>query len=158
MHRAVITTLLASAALAAAGLVAAAPVAGAGTWETTLQARDLDGDGGADAYYDTTLDISWLADAAFVGQVSFDDAAAWAGSQNVDPWSGQTATNEARRYSFHAGRQVNLDKSSLLFAWAVHDGDVGPVATVPEPQTYALMLAGLFMMIPLARRRRRDAF
>lgn len=38
---------------------------GQGTWETTLQGRDLDGNlsNGFEAYYDTTLDISWLADA-----------------------------------------------------------------------------------------------
>lgn len=54
---------LASACLASAAH--AMPVAGQGTWETTLQARDLDGDrsNGAEAYYDTALDITWLADA-----------------------------------------------------------------------------------------------
>ena len=40
----------------------AAPVAGQGTWETTLQARDLNGDGIRDAFYDTALNITWLAD------------------------------------------------------------------------------------------------
>jgi PEP-CTERM motif len=38
----------------------AAGVAGQGTWELTLQARDLDGDGRADAYYDTLQNITWL--------------------------------------------------------------------------------------------------
>ena len=39
-------------------------VTGQGTWETTLQARDLDGNlSTAEAYYDTDLDITWLADA-----------------------------------------------------------------------------------------------
>ena len=53
-----------------AGLVAtphalAVAVAGQGTWQTTLQARDLDGNlsNGAEAYYDTALNITWLADA-----------------------------------------------------------------------------------------------
>lgn len=36
-------------------------IPGQGTWETTLQARDLDGDGVPDAYYDTSLNITWLA-------------------------------------------------------------------------------------------------
>lgn len=36
-----------------------------GTWTTTLQGRDLDGNAanGFEAYYDTVLDITWLADA-----------------------------------------------------------------------------------------------
>lgn len=40
----------------------AAPVSGQGTWETTLQARDLDGDvsNGPEAFYDSTLNITWL--------------------------------------------------------------------------------------------------
>ncbi len=41
----------------------AAPVPGQGTWQTTLQARDLDGNGQTDAFYDTVLNITWLRDA-----------------------------------------------------------------------------------------------
>jgi hypothetical protein len=43
----------------------AVAIAGQGNWETTLQARDLDGNlaNGAEAYYDTELRITWLADA-----------------------------------------------------------------------------------------------
>jgi hypothetical protein len=45
------------------GTAHAAGVSGQGTWETTLQARDLDGDlSTAEAYYDTVKDITWLAD------------------------------------------------------------------------------------------------
>lgn len=53
--------LTAGALLLAAATVQAAPVSGMGTWETTLHARDLDGDGNTDAFYDSVLDISWLA-------------------------------------------------------------------------------------------------
>jgi hypothetical protein len=43
-------------------------ISGQGTWETTLQARDLDGNQStAEAYYDTDLNITWLAD-AFLGK------------------------------------------------------------------------------------------
>ena len=41
----------------------AAPVPGQGTWETTVHGRDVSGDGSLDAYWDETLDITWLADA-----------------------------------------------------------------------------------------------
>jgi hypothetical protein len=42
----------------------AAVLPGQGTWERTLLARDLDGNigNGAEAYYDTVLNITWLAD------------------------------------------------------------------------------------------------
>lgn len=39
-------------------------IPGQGTWETTLQARDFDGNmNTVEAYYDTVLNITWLADA-----------------------------------------------------------------------------------------------
>ena len=44
----------------------AAPIAGQGTWETTLQARDINSDGITDAYYDSDLNLTWLADANYV--------------------------------------------------------------------------------------------
>lgn len=51
--------------LLASGAAQAAAVPGQGTWETTLQGRDLDGDvsNGYEAYYDTLLDLTWTADA-----------------------------------------------------------------------------------------------
>lgn len=33
----------------------------AGDWSSSLQARDINGDGVVDAYYDTSLDVTWLA-------------------------------------------------------------------------------------------------
>ncbi len=41
-------------------------IPGQGTWETTLKPRDLNNDGVADAYYDTQLDITWLANADYL--------------------------------------------------------------------------------------------
>ena len=49
----------------------AAAVSGQGTWETTLEPRDLTGDGVPDAYYDTVLDITWLADANLAASNTF---------------------------------------------------------------------------------------
>ena len=249
--RSAIKTVLGVAALAAASIATAAPVSGQGDWESTLQARDLNSDGTVDAYYDTTLNISWLANANVIGQSDFNTARTWANGLDVagvtgwhlptlnidscgtnglgatfwngggicgynvqtstsdmahmylttlgnlsysgftdsygngpglsapllentgpfsnlqaygywfsldhavDPWTGEANTNEAWRYSFYAGRQDNLANTDLLYAWAVHDGDVGQIAApVPEPETYALMLAGLALIVPLARRRR----
>lgn len=55
--------LLAGGCVAAAAQAQSLPTQG--TWTTTLQARDLDGNlaNGAEAYYDTVLKITWLANA-----------------------------------------------------------------------------------------------
>lgn len=41
---------------------------------------------------------------------------------------------------------------NLFYVWAVSDGDVG-IAAIPEPETYAMMLAGLALVGVAARRR-----
>jgi hypothetical protein len=64
-------TMRAGVLALAASALHAAPVAGQGSWETTLHARDVDGDGSVDAYYDSTLDISWLAHANYAAVNSF---------------------------------------------------------------------------------------
>jgi hypothetical protein len=46
---------------------------GQGTWETTLQARDINGDGVIDAYYDTSLNITWLANSNLAAGSIYDD-------------------------------------------------------------------------------------
>lgn len=66
------------------GAVQAAPISGQGTWETTLQGRDLDGNLATfEAYYDTVLDITWLANANYAGTaMDWAAANAWAASLN----------------------------------------------------------------------------
>ena len=58
-------------------------VPGQGAWQTTLQPRDLDGDGEPEAYYDTELDITWLRDANANGIMNWHSANAWAESLDV---------------------------------------------------------------------------
>lgn len=60
----------------------------AGTWEATLHARDINGDGTVDAYFDTALGISWLADVDFGTGGTFQsftwpESSAWASNLNV---------------------------------------------------------------------------
>lgn len=65
-------TLLAGLCFFAAAAAAhAVPVATPGSWETTLQARDINHDGIVDAYYDTSTNLSWLADANYAGTSGF---------------------------------------------------------------------------------------
>ena len=63
--------------------VHAAGVVGQGTWETTLKARDINGEGVVDAYYDTTLDISWLANWNVLSVQTWASATAWAAALDV---------------------------------------------------------------------------
>lgn len=85
LHRT--TTLIGAAALTLmAGLASpdtarAAGVLGQGTWTDTLLARDLDQDGGTDAYYDMVLNITWLR-AANTTLMSWQQATDWAGGLN----------------------------------------------------------------------------
>jgi hypothetical protein len=85
-------------AVAVGGAQAAGAVSGRGTWETTLQYRDLDGNvaNGPEAFYDTVLDISWLRDANVnMGNningnfLYWQDAVEWANNlvvNGVDGW------------------------------------------------------------------------
>jgi len=52
--------------------VHAVAVSGQGTWESTLQGRDMDGNLSTfEAYYDTVQDITWLADANYAQTSGF---------------------------------------------------------------------------------------
>ncbi len=60
--------------IAVSGAAQAVAISGQGTWESTLQGRDLDGDlSTSEAYYDTVLDITWLADANYGSGSIYDD-------------------------------------------------------------------------------------
>ena len=64
-----------SAPLLVIAAMVSAPALALGTWETTLQGRDLDGNPNTfEAYYDTALNITWLQNAnAGAGAAFFDD-------------------------------------------------------------------------------------
>ncbi|MHB8744170.1 MAG: hypothetical protein ACYC9L_13725 [Sulfuricaulis sp.] len=93
--------LIAAASLCAAIIVpniaSAAPVSGQGDWETTLQARYLGGSTTPNAYYDTALNITWLADANYAGGLMYWTMAnTWAANLNVNGvtgWSLPTMTD-----------------------------------------------------------------
>ena len=209
-----IKTSLCAAALATLSLSAqAAAVPGQGTWEATLQARDINGDSVVDAYYDTDLDITWLADWNVNRRMDWDTAIAWAGGldvygttgwrlpstvdglasfgekppvdssemahmfyvtlgnegfpdagfglsntanflnmKNFIYWSGTELGDNplaAWALELNVGFQNGYPKDDPLYAVAVRPGDV-----VPEPETWALMLAGLTGLLLVRRRPR----
>ena len=69
---------------------------------------------------------------------------AYAPSQAGYAW-GFVTYDGYQNYGFDSQR-------NYFYAWAVRPGDV---AAVPEPETYALMLAGVGMLAGMAKRRRR---
>ena len=79
--------LTAIGTLAIAGAAHAAAISGQGSWESTLQARDIDGDGVTDAFYDTALNITWLANANANGLMSWSQATSWASNLVVGNFS-----------------------------------------------------------------------
>lgn len=95
------TATLAIGCLFASLSVHAVGITGQGTWEASLQARDLDGNMATiEAYYDTALGITWLADANAAAGTAFDgggsptdgrmtwsNANAWAASLSLGGFS-----------------------------------------------------------------------
>lgn len=74
-------------------------------------------------------------------------------------WSGTAYapdSNQAYIFYFNNSLTNSLPKSSLgVHAWAVRDGDVA--APIPEPETYAMILAGLGLLGFITRRRNHQA-
>jgi hypothetical protein len=234
-HRIIRAIASLASCCAFAGAASAAAVPGQGTWESELQGRLWNGSS-YDAYYDTALNITWLANGALAGaRMSWQDSAAWAAGLNIegvtgwhlpavtdpsaacvgsfgstncglnsDPASSALAhmfyvtlgnkavydtsswtqvgfgmTNSgpftdikefaywldaasastkgaAWYFDTYFGSQYDMaEQGNLIYAWAVHDGDVsaGSTPAIPEPGTYALTLLGIGML-GLARRRK----
>ena len=96
----VLSGLLAAVAMVWAGATQAAPISGQGTWETKLKARDINGnplasllDPNAKFFYDTDLNLTWLANWNVNGLMNWATAKSWAeglsytiGSVVVDDW------------------------------------------------------------------------
>jgi hypothetical protein len=245
-------TLTATVLLLCSTAAQAAPASGQGTWETTLQARDLDGDGVTDAFYDTELNVTWLRDANANGRMTWDAAKTWASNlvvggnsgwrlptlvdtglpgcnfaytgtdcgYNVQTKSGSTVYSEMAHlyyttlgnkayctpgdpacsvaqpgwglsntgnfqnllssgyvsgtgyaaaapggfnfgpsfdsnFGANSGFQGPAAPSTQLYALAVRPGDV--TAAIPEPESYALALAGLTALVVVRRHRAKAA-
>lgn len=81
--------------------------------------------------------------------------------QSSDYWSGTAYAPQPAHFAWHTNYNDGAFQDYRIlhtgyqyqefYAWAVRDGDVAPV---PEPETYAMMLAGLGLLGLTARRRR----
>jgi PEP-CTERM motif-containing protein len=73
-------------------------------------------------------------------------------------WSGTVYAPNPALYAWYFatsnGHQGYNYQTSPLYAWAVRPGDVA--AAIPEPETYAMLLAGLGLLGVMAKRRRRS--
>lgn len=106
----------------------AVPIIGQGTWETTLQARDLDGDPATiDAYYDTLLNITWLANANLAfsntfgvagiggdGRMNWNKTNEWIAAMNTDGGTGYLGFSNWRQPTLSPinGVSFNFDFSN----------------------------------------------
>ena len=107
--------------LTTTSLIAASLVSGAA--HAALEGRDLNGSAGSfEAYYDTDLDITWLADANVNGQMIWDDANTWAanlsftdGISVYDNWRLPTALNQDGTGPCDAGYNCTGSEMGHLF-------------------------------------------
>lgn len=90
------TFVTAAALVVAAGAAAAGGVPGQGSWETTLSARDLDGNlaNGPEAYYDRQLDITWLADPKALAGTPYDTY--FRGGADDQPYDNESNETDGR--------------------------------------------------------------
>jgi hypothetical protein len=68
-------------------------------------------------------------------------------------WSGKVYVPDPWIFGTVGGSQASSHRSFEFYAWAVHPGDV---AAIPEPETYAMLLAGLGLLGGVAKWRRRS--
>lgn len=74
----------------------------------------------------------------------------WSGTEKV---VSSGSSRQAFAFTTQSGSQYTAGIGERYLAMAVHQGDVLAVTTVPEPETYALLLAGLGMIGGITRRR-----
>lgn len=116
----------------------AGPVAGQGTWETTLKARDLNGDGIVDAWFDSTLNITWLEHANLSntndmggvvgiepdGEIKWNTSIAYVGKMNSSAYLGQTG--------WRLPRHVDIGNDGCPSGMTTSGGDC---SWNPDPET-----------------------
>ena len=127
-HRSWAATALFVIALGLSSAANATSISGQGTWETTLQGRDLDGNlATAEAYYDTMLNITWMKSTANGGG-DWATVNVWAAGLNpygsnitgwrlpdTNPVNG-TTLNFTNAYDGSADLGVNISAPGTIYA------------------------------------------
>jgi hypothetical protein len=139
-----------------AAVSSAAPISGQGNWETTLQGRLPLTPGGSDyqAYYDTELNVTWLADANLSKTSGYDadgfmtgsESQTWIGTLNaasylgVNNWRLPTVTDTGPLgcdFAFtgtDCGYNVDLSTGEMARMYYGALGDTGGYNTSGAPQ------------------------
>jgi len=160
MNKSTLSTLCGLVLTTAGGAAHAVGVPGQGTWETTLLARDLDGNlATAEAYYDTVKNITWLADAIHDNQgsggyLSGNAALAWAAG--LDPYgSGITGWRLPTTVPTYCGpdpyyncgkSDLNSEMSSMFFTTLGNISRFDPATgAVVSPPGWGLSNTGPFV-------------
>lgn len=108
----------------------------------------------ANLFYDTLGNKAYFdVNGSFQSGYGLTNAGPFKNFQSAVYWSGTEyapSTILAWNFSTLTGIQVTSSKNGSFYALAVRPGDV---AAVPEPETYALLLAGLGLVGLRARRR-----
>ena len=133
LKRSFATTVVAVVTLAA-GAAQAVGVPGRGTWETTLQPRDLNGDSVADAFYDTALSITWLRNGNVNQDMNWSNANAWASNLvvgGIGGWrlptmvdTGMPGCDPSNAGGTDCGFNVQTDSSELAHLYYVTLGNL----------------------------------
>jgi len=163
IQRKIIAVLSLCAAVSSPNIASAVAVSGQGTWETTLQGRDLDGDLSTfEAYYDADLNITWLADANYAmtsgyaadGKMTWSTANTWAGALNpydsgITDWRLPTITSTSGcNFAFSGadcGYNVNTSISEMAHMYYITLADKGQYNTSGVSQSgYGPANTGLF--------------
>ena len=107
--------------------------------------------------FDSEQRTSWRSGGAQTLSVRIDGNAIWSGTPG-DTWStfsfnASNVTSGSHTLSFR-GTNLSGALDTSVFVDNVHL-NFSPVSTIPEPETYAMMLAGLGLLGVIARRRQR---
>lgn len=116
-------------ALVGLGNSHAQAVSGQGTWETTLQARDIGNTGTTNAFYDTALNITWLANANVNGVMNWDAANDWASNLNVGGLGGWRLPSALNQDGLGPCAAANCSGSELGYLWYAELGNVADPGT-----------------------------
>jgi hypothetical protein len=133
-----------TAALIALAMFHATAALAQGTWVTTLLPRDLDGDltNGPEAFYDTTLDITWISDwrltitmgATRDGRMTWADANAWASGATYGGYDDWRLPSVSGTYC----QAANCTNGEIGHLWYLTLGNsnqsrnMGPFSNIPN--------------------------